>query len=193
MNILQILSLFILSIFYGSYLVKQISLRKQNIQTNRLLKGEKPKRTFYVELFLTISTLIMPVVQYGSILFNNVPGSMAVPLFLKITGIPVSGAGLVYFLSAIVKMKKNWRAGIDKTQKTEIVTTGIYGISRNPAFVGFDLIYIGTALSFPNIFNILFSAITLFIIHLQILEEEKFLTSVFGKQYIEYRQKVKRY
>lgn len=193
MDIFQFLSLLIVSTFYASYLVKQISLKKQNIKTNRLLKGKKPKHTFRIELFLTIFTFIMPIVQYLSILFNNIPGSITPPLFLKTTGILISVTGLIYFLSAIIKMRNNWRAGIDETQKTNIVRTGIYSISRNPAFVGFDLIYIGTALSFPNIFTILFTVITIFIIHLQILEEEKFLISVFGKQYTEYKQKVKRY
>lgn len=29
-----------------------------------------------------------------------------------------------------------------KTDKTELITNGIYQISRNPAFLGFDLLYL---------------------------------------------------
>ncbi len=32
-------------------------------------------------------------------------------------------------------MKNNWRAGVSHTDKTELVTDGIYQISRNPAFL----------------------------------------------------------
>lgn len=48
-------------------------------------------------------------------------------------------------------MRDSWRAGIDRTQKTKIINTGIYRYSRNPAFVGFDLLYIGMRLAFSNI------------------------------------------
>ena len=43
-------------------------------------------------------------------------------------------------------MRDFWRAGISETDKTELVTEGIYQISRNPAFLGFDLLYIGILL-----------------------------------------------
>ncbi len=36
-----------------------------------------------------------------------------------------------------------WRAGVSEKEKTELVTAGIYRWSRNPAFLGFDLLYIG--------------------------------------------------
>lgn len=45
-------------------------------------------------------------------------------------------------------MKDSWRAGIAENDKTEIVTSGIYQISRNPAFLGFDCVYIGLMLMF---------------------------------------------
>ena len=40
-------------------------------------------------------------------------------------------------------MKDSWQAGIPDKDKTELVTTGIYRFSRNPAFLGFDLMYVG--------------------------------------------------
>ena len=43
-------------------------------------------------------------------------------------------------------MRDFWRAGISETDKTELVTEGIYQISRNPAFLGFDVLYFGILL-----------------------------------------------
>jgi protein-S-isoprenylcysteine O-methyltransferase Ste14 len=40
-------------------------------------------------------------------------------------------------------MKDSWKAGISEIDKTELVTEGIYQISRNPVFLGFNLLYIG--------------------------------------------------
>jgi protein-S-isoprenylcysteine O-methyltransferase Ste14 len=90
-------------------------------------------------------------------------------------------------------MRNNWRAGFDKKQDTTLVTDGIYKLSRNPAFVGFDLIYIGCAFAFPNVLNIIIAILAVAVFHIQILGEEKFLTEVFGQDYTEYKSKVRRY
>lgn len=90
-------------------------------------------------------------------------------------------------------MSDSWRAGIDNTQKTKMINTGIYKYSRNPAFLGFDLLYIGIGLVFPNKFNIIFTSFSTVLFHLQILEEEKYLPTVFGKEYLKYKEKTRRY
>lgn len=83
---------------------------------------------------------------------------------------------------------------MSKTDKTELVTSGIYQISRNPAFLGFDLLYIGTLLIF---FNWILCGLTVFAVimyHLQIVNvEEDFLLATFGSEYLQYKSKVCRY
>ena len=102
--------------------------------------------------------------------------------------------GVAVFLCAVLEMRDSWRAGVSKTDQTELVTNGIYQLSRNPAFLGFDLVYIGILLMF---FNWILLAATLFamlMLHLQIVNvEEEFLITVFGEAYLEYRKKVNRY
>lgn len=91
-------------------------------------------------------------------------------------------------------MKDSWRAGVSETDKTELVTDGIYQISRNPAFLGFDLVYIGILLLFFNWILVLFSVFAMVMFHLQIVKvEEKFLVSVFGEDYAQYKKTVNRY
>lgn len=193
MNIFQLLGLILITTFYSAYIFKQMTQRKQGIQTNRLLKGDKPKRTRNIEWWLTLFTFLMPAIQYGSIIFENQlsihqPGS-----FTRICGLLPATIGVVYFICALTAMKNNWRAGVDKTQHTNLVTNGIYRISRNPAFMGFDLLYWGIMLAFSNLIIVLATAITILLIHLQILEEEKHLSATFGKAYKEYKKKVRRY
>ena len=83
---------------------------------------------------------------------------------------------------------------MSKMDKTELVTDGIYQFSRNPAFLGFDLLYIGTLMMF---FNRILCVLTVFAIvmyHLQIVSvEEKFLLATFGDEYLQYKEKVCRY
>ncbi|RGC80247.1 isoprenylcysteine carboxylmethyltransferase family protein [Hungatella hathewayi] len=90
-------------------------------------------------------------------------------------------------------MKDSWRAGIAENDKTEIVTSGIYQISRNPAFLGFDCVYIGLLLMFFNPILLIFSVFAIIMLHLQILQEEQYLPKVFGNDYINYKNKVYRY
>lgn len=70
---------------------------------------------------------------------------------------------------------------------------GIYRWSRNPAFLGFDFMYIGVCLLFCNPLTIAFSIFAIVMLHLQILQEGKYLTAAFGKPYIEYKAQVFRY
>ena len=83
---------------------------------------------------------------------------------------------------------------VSKTDKTELVTNGIYQISRNPAFLGFDLLYIGTLLMFFNWILCFLTVFAVIMYHLQIVNvEEDFLFATFGNEYLQYKKKVCRY
>lgn len=90
-------------------------------------------------------------------------------------------------------MKDSWRAGIAENDKTEIITKGVYGISRNPAFLAFDCVYIGLLLMYFNVVLLIFSVFAMIMLHLQILQEEQYLAKVFGDDYIHYKNRVCRY
>jgi len=84
--------------------------------------------------------------------------------------------------------------GVQREEKTDLVTNGIYSVSRNPAFLGFDLMYIGILCSFFNWYLLVITVLALVLFHLQIVKvEEEFLTETFGKEYIAYKKKVFRY
>lgn len=81
--------------------------------------------------------------------------------------------GDAIFLLSVLCMKDNWRAGIPDKDKTELVTNGIYRFSRNPAFLGFDLMYVGALLLYGNLLTLGFSVFAIVMLHLQILQEER--------------------
>ena len=90
-------------------------------------------------------------------------------------------------------MKDSWRAGIPEKDKTRLVTNGIYRYSRNPAFCGFDLMYIGVLFLFFNPVSLVFSSFAVVMLHLQILQEEKYMLKTFGDEYAGYKKTVFRY
>lgn len=79
------------------------------------------------------------------------------------------------------------------SMKVQTVLTEIYRISRNPSFLGFDLLYIGLLISFFNYIHLAFVVFAVVMLHLLILQEEKFLTATFGEKYVGYKRRTGRY
>lgn len=187
--VFQITAIVLMIIFYGVYFAKMISQRRQGINTDLLGKG-KTGFVKFVEITLKIVTYILPVAEAVSIILDvNIA-----PLWLRIAGAAVGTAGVVVFAISVVTMGGSWRAGVSKNEKTELVTSGIYALSRNPAFLGFDLMYLGIALMFFNLWLCCLTLIAGIMLHLQIVNvEEDHLSEAFGDEYLEYRKKVRRY
>lgn len=190
---MRIAGFILITCFYFAYFYKQVSLRKQGVHSNRLGKGDKPDYTVRIEKALLVSTYTTAVLQYVSIFFSTLMIPLVFPSPIRMIGIILTACGVVIFFLAITTMRGNWRAGVDGAQETKIVQKGIYKLSRNPAFVGFDLLYIGSALSFSNGIITVAVLCSIILLHLQILEEEKYLLYVFGKTYKQYKERTPRY
>lgn len=181
--------LLILVLFYAVYLGKMLMQRKQGIKTDQMAKGKTRNRTFYVEVILKLATYSVVVVEIGSI-FLVKPN---VPQWLIVIGAILGLLGDAIFAAAVFTMKDSWRAGIAEDDETEMITNGIYCISRNPAFLGFDLVYIGILVLYFNWILLASSIFAGLMLHMQIKQEEVYLESVFGEGYIAYKTRVKRY
>lgn len=178
----------IVLVFYSAYFVKAVLLARQGIKVNFLGDGEKPKKTARFEGVLRAATGIGGVLQFVLPFFAE-PG----PLVLSVLGLGIAGLGAGFFILAVRTMQTNWRVGFSEEQETELVTTGIYQYSRNPAFVGFDCLYVGLAMVFPTILTILLALGALVLFHLQINLEEDYLVGEFGESYRSYQQRVRKY
>ncbi len=182
------LALVVLVLFYTVYFVKMLIQHKHGIKT-RQIGRRKEKDIHMVELLMSIATLAAPAAQLISIAF----GWSCMPSGARFTGFLIGMLGDIIFLISVVCMKDSWRAGIPDKDKTELVTNGIYKFSRNPAFLGFDFMYAGVLLMYFNPLTAVFSLFAAVTLHLQILQEEKYLTSVFGSSYTAYKSRVFRY
>lgn len=193
MNLMQGLGFLTIVLFYVSYFIKSFLQRCQGISTNRMGRGDKPKRTRIIENLLKAATYSMAAVQIISP-FAGKGGNYLIPFnALRYIGLGIAFVGISVFITAMAMMKNSWRAGVDASQHTELVCRGIYRFSRNPAFLGFDLFYIGFTLAFCNPATLVLLIFCAVMLHLQILEEEKYLPLAFGKRYADYRKSVARY
>ena len=187
---IQIIGVIEVLIFYVAYFLKLINQRKKGIKTNQLGIGNKSRKIVIIESLLRFSSTAIVIVVLVSAILNT---SLFSNQMVRGIGLVLLGLGTCLFIIAMVTMQDNWRAGIPEKDKTDMVTTGIYTISRNPAFLGFDLTYIGASLAFGNIIVLILTALTIALMHLQILEEEKYLETTFGNRYDTYKNKVGRY
>ena len=184
----RILALIVLAVFYGIYLVKQWRQKRRGIQTMQIGR-RKEAQTHTVETLMGIATVGIIPAQLLSIGF----GWSYLPANARFTGFCIGMVGDLIFLISVLCMKDSWRAGIPVKDKTELVTDGIYAYSRNPAFLGFDLQYVGVLLMFCNLLTASFTVFAVSMLHLQILQEERYLTAAFGRAYLDYRHRVFRY
>ncbi len=187
---IQIIGITLVLIFYVAYFLKLMNQKRRGIKTNQLGRGNKAAKTVIIESLLRISSTIIVVVILVSALLNT---SLVSNQITRGFGLVLLGCGTFLFIIAVVTMRDSWRAGIPDKDSTSMVTSGIYKISRNPAFLGFDLTYIGASLAFGNIVLYILAVLTILLMHLQILEEEKFLEITFNKEYLVYKNKVARY
>ena len=184
----RVLALLVLAVFYGIYVVKLGRQKRRGIQTMQIGR-RKEAQTHTVETLMGIATIGIIPAQLLSIGF----GWSYLPANAQFTGFCIGMVGDLIFLISVLCMKDSWRAGIPDRDRTELVTGGIYAYSRNPAFLGFDLQYVGVLLMFCNLLTASFTVFAVSMLHLQILQEERYLTAAFGRAYLDYRHRVFRY
>ena len=184
----RILASFVLAVFYCIYLTKQYRQKCRGIQTMQIGRG-KDEQTHTTETLMGVATVGIIPAQLLSIVF----GWSHLSANARFTGFWVGMLGDLIFLISVLCMKDSWRAGIPDNDKTQLVTDGIYAYSRNPAFLGFYLQYIGVLLMYCNLLTGMFTVFAIVMLHLQVLQEERYLTAAFGSAYLDYRHRVYRY
>lgn len=147
--------------------------------------------------------LLMPVV---ALFFYTVlscalgmpfPAALKSPLFessiVSWLGITLCIASLVWFAVTLKAFGNSFRIGIDEAAPDKLVTSGVFGVSRNPIYLAFISFIFGMFLVYPNIANLLVLVLFVAVIHRQVLREENFLRGHYGEEYEAYCRRVRRY
>lgn len=112
---------------------------------------------------------------------------------LQALGALVALAGLGVYAAALHAFGASWRLGIDRDAPGPLVTTGIFGWSRNPIYLALDLLAIAAFLLLGRpIFALLAAGFAVYF-HDLIRREERFLAERYGDAYREYCARVGRY
>lgn len=118
--------------------------------------------------------------------------------YLKSDIIVWVGMGLLHLSFLIIfiaqrNMENEWRIGIDNENKVNLITKGLFGISRNPIFLGVIFVFIGLFLIIPNVVTAVILVSGIIVIQVQVRLEEEFLVIELGEEYKNYLSKVKRW
>jgi len=102
---------------------------------------------------------------------------------------------VVGLLAVVQFFKSKTTVNPSKPSKTTtLVTGGVYKFSRNPMYLGLLLVLLAWGLRLGNAFNVLLVAgFVAYMNKFQIIPEEKILASKFGKQYLSYVTKTRRW
>ncbi len=111
---------------------------------------------------------------------------------LQLIAAVLAAAGVIFIVSGFICLGNSISVGLPR-EKTEFRCNGIFRITRNPLYFGAFLICAASCLYAVHPVNFILFAIAFAIHHSIILKEEKFLESVFGKQWMDYKQRVPRY
>ena len=100
---------------------------------------------------------------------------------------------LFWIWVAQTQMGKSWRIGIDEQRKTELITTGMFSISRNPIFLGMKVNLLAFFLVIPNAVTLTVVVTGFALIDIQVRLEEQHLLNLNDDSYQNYYKKVRRW
>ena len=121
----------------------------------------------------------------------DVPGSIRIPaaMILALTGGIFVIAGMVSFALARTTINP-----MKPETTTSLVRSGVYGISRNPMYVGLLFVLAGWAVYLASAWALLgLVAFVPCMNRFQIAPEERALSALFGAEYTAYASKVRRW
>lgn len=102
----------------------------------------------------------------------------------RVVGIVVGVAGLPLIVVAQETMGASWRIGVDSRERTELVTWGMFRVSRNPIYAGMVAMAVGVALMVPNPISMATVVLYVLAVELQVRAvEEPYLRRIHGTSF----------
>lgn len=126
------------------------------------------------------------------------------PLFVPVPALHVApvryaGAALLLVALLVVRLAQHqlgpaWRIGVDRSgTPTDLVTSGLYRVSRNPIAVGMVLSAWAFFLALPNMVTFTIANLAVFIFQVRIRIEEQHLVGLHGQAYLDYQRTTPRW
>jgi protein-S-isoprenylcysteine O-methyltransferase Ste14 len=137
------------------------------------------------------AAVIAPVLQLVGVL---TPVGVLHAQWIQTIGIVIAAIGIAATVYAQLDMGDSWRIGVDPSETTTLVRTGVFGWVRNPIFTAMIAFGFGIALVTPNLVALAGFLLLATTIELQVrVVEEPYLLTVHGEAYRGYLTTVGRF
>ena len=104
----------------------------------------------------------------------------------------LASLSLILVVVSLINLGSATRLGLPE-ESTRLKTNGLYRISRNPMYLGFNLLTMSAILFTNSLIIFILGAFSIFTYHLIIQAEESFLEARFEEIYCAYKNRVRRY
>ena len=109
-------------------------------------------------------------------------------------GVAAAALGLGVMISAIGRFRATGQAPEPWLPSPQIITTGIYGLTRNPMYVSMGLLQVAIGIGLANTWVVILVIPVLVAVYiLAVRPEEVYLTEKFGDIYLQYKHSVRRW
>lgn len=181
-----------LAMFWRSYL----AWKRTGVNPYKLGNGDSV-HDFVGKLFrvtLIGSAAIVLVFTFSDLLYTMLmPISWLNSPVFAVVGLVLLVLALIWVLVAQLQMGDSWRIGIDEKTASPLVQRGLFGISRNPIFLGMLVMLVGMLLTLPTAATLMVTILGIILIHIQVRLEEPFLLEKYGDAYRDYQKRVRRW
>ena len=116
------------------------------------------------------------------------------PLVLRLVGLPLTAAGVALIAWFFVTMRRAGTPVDPREAPTALVQSGPFRFTRNPAYIGWTLLYLGLTLLAGGRWALVLLPAVLFAVDRGVIQrEERYLEKQFGADYREYLGRVRRW
>jgi len=142
-----------------------------------------------------------PLIYLGAVILGVVAHAYIVPLSMTLSpglrismGMAAAVLGLVLMVGAVGLFRRTGQNPTPWKPTPEIISTGVYRITRNPMYVGMALLQIAIGIGLGNWWIIILLPVVLAIVYGAVVRhEERYLEEKFEDAYRDYKKAVRRW
>ena len=159
----------------------------------RLANSSAPLAAKVPGLMFVLSFLVSTVL---TVLYDVelVHADIIAPSVVSLNAAVIGFIGIAVVVIAQVQMGRSWRIGVQQSESTDLISSGLYSKSRNPIYFGILLYWVAMCVTLPQPAIWLCAAICWLSIELIVRTiEEPYLQRVHGAAFEDYCRTTRRY
>ena len=139
-------------------------------------------------------TVLCILAALGAQRFVGLPLLEGLAMTRLAVGTAIFAAACLVLLDALRQMRRHRTTPNPYRPSSAVVSSGIYGVSRNPIYVAFMLVVLSLAVAANTAWMLAALAVLFLLLRFGVVaREERYLAAKFGRDYDDYRARVRRW